>query len=105
MINIRNYAFFSPQKCDCCKRVRKIKTKLEVMDESGGLVGEVTLCPTCLKAFKSQKREDQELDVKQDNFTNQDISEGLELSIDEYEDEDLGIEDYSKLGYQVDRLL
>lgn len=99
MINVRNYAFFSPQKCDCCKRVRKVKTKLEIMDESGGLVGEVTLCPTCLKAFKSQKKDDLE------TINNQDINGGLNLSIEEYEDEDLGIEDYSKLGYQVEQLL
>lgn len=104
MINIRNYAFFSPQKCDCCKRVRKIKTKLEVMDEDGGLVGEVTLCPTCLKAFKSQKKEEREINAKQVNIADQEITNGLELSIDEYEDEDLGIEDYSKLGYQVEKL-
>lgn len=75
------------------------------MDESGGLVGEVTLCPTCLKAFKSQKTNDLETINSLDKNADQDINGGLNLSIEEYEDEDLGIEDYSKLGYQVEQLL
>lgn len=74
------------------------------MDESGGLVGEVTLCPTCLKAFKSQKKDDLEINASQDKNAGLEIPGGLDLSIDEYDDEDLGIEDYSKLGYQVEKL-
>ena len=74
------------------------------MDESGGLVGEVTLCPTCLKAFKSQSNEGQEINAGQNNVSAQEIAGCLALSIDEYEDEDLDVEDYSKLGYQVEKL-
>lgn len=99
MINQRNYAYFSPQKCDCCKRVRKIKTKIEVMDESGGLVGEITLCPTCLKAFKG------EANVNQIPGPARQISDVIPQSMNEYDDEDLEIEDYQKLGYNVQSIL
>lgn len=99
MINQRNYAYFSPQKCDCCKRVRKIKTKIEVMDESGGLVGEVTLCPTCLKAFKGESS------IEPQPSAGHQISDVIQTNIVEYDDDDMSIEDYSKLGYNVQSLL
>lgn len=99
MINQRNYAYFSPQKCDCCKRVRKIKTKIEVMDESGGLIGEITLCPTCLKAFKS------EVASEQQKISGHQISDVIPQNIEEYDEDDMTMEDYSKLGYNVQSLI
>lgn len=99
MINQRNYAYFSTQKCDCCKRVRKIKSKMEVMDEEGGLLGEVALCPTCLKAFKGQAINKAAAGDK----TLQ--SEEIASDIIEYDDEELGINDYKAMGYQVESIL
>ena len=99
MINQRNYAYFSTQKCDCCKRVRKIKSKMEVMDEEGGLLGEVALCPTCLKAFKGQAVNK----INSDDTVKQ--SEVNTESIIEYDDEDLAIDDYKAMGYQVESIL
>lgn len=99
MINQRNYAYFSTQKCDCCKRVRKIKSKMEVMDEEGGLLGEVALCPTCLKAFKGQAI-DKATSV--DNTLQGDQITGI---IAEYDDEDMGIDDYKAMGYEVESIL
>lgn len=99
MINQRNYAYFSTQKCDCCKRVRKIKSKMEVMDEEGGLLGEVALCPTCLKAFKGQA-------INKATSTDTDTqSEVSTESIIEYDDEELAIDDYKAMGYQVESIL
>ena len=99
MINQRNYAYFSPQKCDCCKRVRQIKTKIEVLDEEGGLVGEMALCPTCLKAFKG------EVSGNQIPGPTRQISDVIPQSMTEYDDDDLDLEDYSKLGYDVQKLI
>lgn len=99
MINQRNYAYFSPQKCDCCKRVRKIKTKIEVMDESGGLIGEITLCPTCLKAFKG------EVAGEQQKLSDHQVSDVIPQTIEEYDEDDMTMEDYSKLGYNVQSLI
>lgn len=99
MINQRNYAYFSTQKCDCCKRVRKIKSKMEVMDEEGGLLGEVALCPTCLKAFKGQSINKA---LSDDNVTQDQQITGV---IAEYDDEDMDIDDYKAMGYQVESIL
>lgn len=99
MINQRNYAYFSTQKCDCCKRVRKIKSKMEVMDEEGGLLGEVALCPTCLKAFKGQTINKAAAGDK--NLQSEEIAS----DIIEYDDEELGINDYKAMGYQVESIL
>lgn len=99
MISQRNYAYFSAQKCDCCKRVRKIKTKIEVMDESGGLIGEITLCPTCLKAFKG------EVASEQQKISGHQISDVIPQNIEEYDEDDMTMEDYSKLGYNVQSLI
>ena len=99
MINQRNYAYFSTQKCDCCKRVRKIKSKMEVMDEEGGLLGEVALCLTCLKAFKGQAINKA---ASVDNTLQGDQITGI---IAEYDDEDMGIDDYKAMGYQVESIL
>lgn len=99
MINQRNYAYFSTQKCDCCKRVRKIKSKMEVMDEEGGLLGEVALCPTCLKAFKGQS-----INKAVPDGNNLE-SEEIASDIVEYDDEELGINDYKAMGYQVESIL
>lgn len=99
MINQRNYAYFSTQKCDCCKRVRKIKSKMEVMDEEGGLLGEVALCPTCLKAFKGQS-------INKANSSDTGVQSEISAeSIMEYDDEDLAIDDYKAMGYQVESIL
>lgn len=99
MINQRNYAYFSTQKCDCCKRVRKIKSKMEVMDEEGGLLGEVALCPTCLKAFKGQSINKA---LSDDNVTQGQQITGV---IAEYDDEDMGIDDYKAMGYEIESIL
>ena len=99
MINQRNYAYFSTQKCDCCKRVRKIKSKMEVMDEEGGLLGEVALCPTCLKAFKGQAINKAAAGDK--NLQSEEIAS----DIIEYDDEELGINDYKAMGYEVESIL
>ena len=99
MINQRNYAYFSTQKCDCCKRVRKIKSKLEVMDEEGGLLGEVALCPTCLKAFKGQAINKASSD---DNAIQGQQITGV---IAEYDDDDMDIDDFKAMGYQVESIL
>ena len=91
MINQRNYAYFSTQKCDCCK--------MEVMDEEGGLLGEVALCPTCLKAFKGQTINKAAAGDK--NLQSEEIAS----DIIEYDDEELGINDYKAMGYQVESIL
>ena len=99
MINQRNYAYFSTQKCDCCKRVRKIKSKMEVMDEEGGLLGEVALCPTCLKAFKGQS-------IDKGKLSETDPPAGINTEgIIEYDDEDLAIDDFKAMGYEVESIL
>lgn len=72
---------------------------MEVMDEEGGLLGEVALCPTCLKAFKGQsinKAVSSDTDLKNEISTE---------SIVEYDDEDLAIDDYKAMGYQVESIL
>lgn len=100
MINQRNYAYFSSQKCDCCKRVRQIKTKIEVLDDEGGLLGEMSLCPQCLRAFKGKalvpgpKVDQAAVDVAE-------VTEDLQV----YDDEDLELDDYKKMGYNVQSLL
>lgn len=88
MIAQRNYNYFYTAKCDCCKRVRKVKSKIEIIDEEQGLCGELTLCPTCLKAFNVQKQADN--------------SETADLQ--EYDEENMDIEDFKKLGYEVELL-
>lgn len=37
-------------KCDVCKRLGRIKDKLE-LEKNGALVGEITICPTCLSVI------------------------------------------------------
>lgn len=88
MIVQRNYANFYSGKCDCCKRVRKVRTKLEIVDENGALYGEMTICPNCLKQFNLQEK---------NNIA------GLE-EIEVLEDEEMDIEDFTKLGYEVKQL-
>lgn len=72
---------------------------MEVMDEEGGLLGEVALCPTCLKAFKGQAVNK----INSDDTVKQ--SEVNTESIIEYDDEDLAIDDYKAMGYQVESIL
>ena len=95
MIAQRNFAYFFTAKCDCCKRVRKIKTKVEVIDENGALLGEMSICPKCLKnlSFGSNKK------AAGDNAVNS--------SEDDYEifdDEEMEADDYKRLGYEVQML-
>ena len=69
------------------------------MDEEGGLLGEVALCPTCLKAFKGQA-------VNKTNLGDTDTQNEVSTeSIIEYDDEDLAIDDYKAMGYQVESIL
>lgn len=94
MIAQRNYANFFTSKCDCCKRVRKVKTKLEVVDEDGTLYGELTICPKCLQAFNVNKSANEKIN-------------GDSLEIDNYEiydDEEMDVDDFKKLGYEVTQL-
>lgn len=72
---------------------------MEVMDEEGGLLGEVALCPTCLKAFKGQA-----INKATSGDTNSQGEISTE-SIIEYDDEDLAIDDYKAMGYQVESIL
>lgn len=96
MIAQRNFAYFYTAKCDCCKRVRKLKTKVEVIDENGALLGEMSICPKCLKNL---------------NFggSNQPAAEEIATSSVEddyqiYDEEDMDVDDYKKLGYEVQML-
>lgn len=97
MIAQRNFAYFYTAKCDCCKRVRKLKTKVEVIDENGALLGEMSICPKCLKNLnfgsgqKSPDAEEIATSSVEDNF-----------SI--YDEEEMDVEDYKKLGYEVQML-
>lgn len=86
MIAQRNYNYFYTAKCDCCKRVRKVKSKIEIIDDEQGLCGELTLCPTCLKAFNMQKTS----------------NDGAE--IEDFDEENMDVEDFKKLGYEVQLL-
>lgn len=72
---------------------------MEVMDEEGGLLGEVALCPTCLKAFKGQQINKASLDDKE--------MQGQQITgiIAEYDDDDMDIDDYKAMGYQVESIL
>lgn len=72
---------------------------MEVMDEEGGLLGEVALCPTCLKAFKGQAINKAAAGDK--NLQSEEIAS----DIIEYDDEELGINDYKAMGYQVESIL
>lgn len=85
MIAQRNYNYFFTAKCDCCKRVRKVKSKIEIIDDEQGLCGELTLCPTCLKAFNMQQNND-------DTAT---------AEVQDFDEESMDIEDFRKLGYEV----
>ena len=69
------------------------------MDESGGLIGEITLCPTCLKAFKG------EVTSEQQKLSGHQISDVIPQNIEEYDEDDMTMEDYSKLGYNVQSLI
>lgn len=72
---------------------------MEVMDEEGGLLGEVALCPTCLKAFKGEA-------VNKASAGGKTLeSEEIANDIVEYDDEELGINDYKAMGYQVESIL
>lgn len=72
---------------------------MEVMDEEGGLLGEVALCPTCLKAFKGQA-------INKASAGDKNLqSEEIASDIIEYDDEELGINDYKAMGYQVESIL
>lgn len=88
MIAQRNYNYFYTAKCDCCKRVRKVKSKIEIIDEEQGLCGELTLCPTCLKAFNMQKSDDG----------------AAAAEVQDFDEESMDIEDFKKLGYEVQLL-
>lgn len=95
MIAQRNFAYFYTAKCDCCKRVRKLKTKIEVIDENNALLGEMSICPKCLKNlnFGSKKEAAEEL-----------ASSSVEDDYQIYDEEDMEIDDYKKLGYEVQML-
>lgn len=95
MIAQRNFAYFFTAKCDCCKRVRKIKTKIEVIDENNALLGEMSICPKCLKNlnFGSGKQPPAE-----------ELAASSEEDFAIYDDEDMDVEDYKKLGYEVTML-
>ena len=97
MIAQRNFAYFFTAKCDCCKRVRKLKTKIEVIDENGALLGEMSLCPKCLSNlnFGGEKEKN--------------AAEGINNDIEEddfaiYDEDDMNADDYKKLGYEVQML-
>lgn len=85
MLATRNYAYYYSAKCDCCKRVRKVKTKIDVIDVEKGLLGELTLCPTCLNALNNMEQE-----IKNDDAV--------------YDEDSMDIEDLEKLGYTVTKL-
>ena len=97
MIAQRNFAYFYTAKCDCCKRVRKLKTKIEVIDENGALLGEMSICPKCLKNLNfdgnSQAQAAEEI-----------ISKEAEEDFVVYDEEEMDVEDYKKLGYEVQML-
>lgn len=69
------------------------------MDEEGGLLGEVALCPTCLKAFKGQAIN--KAPAEDNAIQGQQIA-GI---IAEYDDDDMDIDDYKAMGYQVESIL
>ena len=96
MIAQRNFAYFFTAKCDCCKRVRKLKTKIEVIEENGALLGEMSICPKCLKNL---------------NFGGgaqvpaaEEIATSSEEDYTIYDEEDMDVDDYKKLGYEVQML-
>lgn len=97
MIAQRNFAYFYTAKCDCCKRVRKLKTKIEVIDENGALLGEMSICPKCLSNLnlggKEKVKAAEEItdEIVEDDFTI-------------YDEEDMNADDYKKLGYEVQML-
>lgn len=97
MIAQRNFAYFFTAKCDCCKRVRKIKTKIEVIDETNALLGEMSICPKCLKNLNfggsSLKPAAEEL-----------ASSSVDDDYQIYDEEDMDVDDYKKLGYEVQML-
>lgn len=95
MIAQRNFAYFFTAKCDCCKRVRKIKTKVEVIDENGALLGEMSICPKCLKNLNFGGNNK----AAADNTVS---SEADEFEV--YDEEDMEAEDYKRLGYEVQML-
>lgn len=95
MIAQRNFAHFYTAKCDCCKRVRKIKTKIEVIDENNALLGEMSICPTCLKNLNFGSSNN----AAEENTVNN-VAEDFEI----YDEEDMEAEDYKKLGYEVQML-
>lgn len=96
MIAQRNFAYFFTAKCDCCKRVRKIKTKIEVIDENNALLGEMSICPKCLKNlnFGSSGK----------NPAAEEIAACSEEDFTVYDEEEMDVEDYKKLGYKVQML-
>lgn len=97
MIAQRNFAYFYTAKCDCCKRVRKLKTKIEVIDENGALLGEMSICPKCLKNLNfGGKGQPQAAEV----VATEEVTDDFVV----YDDEEMEIEDYKKLGYEVQML-
>lgn len=97
MIAQRNFAYFYTAKCDCCKRVRKLKTKIEVIDENGALLGEMSICPKCLSNLNFGGNKDKkaageiETEIVEDDF-----------SI--FDEDEMNADDYKKLGYEVQML-
>lgn len=96
MIAQRNFAYFFTAKCDCCKRVRKIKTKVEVIDENNALLGEMSICPKCLRNLnfgggKQPAAEEIATSSVEDDFTI-------------FDEEEMNAEDYERLGYKVEML-
>lgn len=97
MIAQRNFAYFYTAKCDCCKRVRKLKTKVEVIDENGALLGEMSICPKCLKNLN--------FGSGQKSPTAEEIAtSSVEEDYQIYDEEDMDVDDYKKLGYEVQML-
>lgn len=96
MIAQRNFAYFFTAKCDCCKRVRKVKNKVEVIDENGALLGEMSICPKCLKNlnFGSSKQPAAE------EIATSSVDDDFSI----YDEEEMDVEDYKKLGYEVQML-
>lgn len=96
MIAQRNFAYFYTAKCDCCKRVRKLKTKVEVIDDNGALLGEMSICPKCLKNLNfgggAQEPAAEEIATSSED----------DFSI--YDEEEMDVDDYKKLGYEVQML-
>ena len=97
MIAQRNFAYFFTAKCDCCKRVRKIKTKIEVIDENNALLGEMSICPKCLKNlnFGSGQKSPAAEEI---------ATSSVEDDFQIYDEEDMDVDDYRKLGYEVQML-